>query len=395
MDKRMKKASRAHQAGDLAAACLLYRKVAKDAPHDLDAWYLLGTAEAERGRYAAAAEAFARAEGLAPRSALVQNNLGNVRFLTGDLAGARDCYRKSVDFDPRLAQARYNLGRTALQLGDPVEAEAQLGAAVALDAGFLLARNLLGALLLGQEREAEARVHFEAAARAEGTPQALEARHFLDALEGQNPARPPSAYVRGVFDGYAGRFDQHLQGELGYSAPERAAALLAELRLGSLGRVADLGCGTGLSGAAVAERATELLGVDLSPGMLEEARKKGCYTSLEEADLEAWLDRAAPAGFDLLLALDVLIYLGDPGPLLQRAARSLAPGGLLVLTLETGERATPFQLRPTGRYAHDPEALAEAAAPWGLRRIAGQTFPLRRERDVWIEGWLGAFEREP
>ncbi|MBI4913206.1 MAG: tetratricopeptide repeat protein [Acidobacteria bacterium] len=392
MDKRMKKARRAHESGDLAAACLLYRKVAKDAPGDLDAWYLLGTAEAERGRLGPAAEAFARAEALDPRSAQVQNNLGNVLHLAGDLPGALTRYRRAVDLDPRLPQARYNLGRTALQVGELAEAETHLRTAVELEGNFLLARNLLGSLLLDRGQAEEARIQFLAVAGFQGSPLAAEARHFLDAMEGRNPARPPDAYVRRVFDGYAENFDRHLVEDLGYGAPELAGALVAELRPGVLARAADLGCGTGLSGAALRDRVGHLQGVDLAPRMLEAARAKGIYDSLEEGDAEAWLAKSRPATLDLVLALDVLVYVGDPGGLLRRCAAALAPGGLLVLTVEslTGEL---YRLLPSGRYAHDPQALRDLASACGLKALADRAFPLRRHGESWIQGWMGAFER--
>ena len=48
----------------------------------------------------------------------------------------------------------------------------------------------------------------------------------------------------------------------------------------------DLGCGTGLSGAAFKDRAGHLTGIDLSPAMIEKARSRGIYDSLAVADIE-------------------------------------------------------------------------------------------------------------
>ena len=50
------------------------------------------------------------------------------------------------------------------------------------------------------------------------------------------------------------------------------------------GRVLDLGCGTGLAGEALRRRAAWLEGVDLSSGMIDQARRKGLYDRLEVAE---------------------------------------------------------------------------------------------------------------
>src|SRR5207248_233908 len=75
--------------------------------------------------------------------------------------------------------------------------------------------------------------------------------------------------------------------------------------------VLDLGCGTGLCGALLRRWARTLVGVDLSPGMLEKARERGCYDRLEQGDLVAVMRTMPARSFDLIVATDVLIYIGD------------------------------------------------------------------------------------
>ena len=62
-----------------------------------------------------------------------------------------------------------------------------------------------------------------------------------------------------LFDDYADDFDRHL-GALRYDVP---GCLLAMLPLAHFNRCIDLGCGTGLAGARVRARCTQLEGVDL------------------------------------------------------------------------------------------------------------------------------------
>ncbi|NBC31742.1 MAG: methyltransferase domain-containing protein [Alphaproteobacteria bacterium] len=92
-----------------------------------------------------------------------------------------------------------------------------------------------------------------------------------------DPPQLPPGYVAALFDQYAPRFDVKLVERLGYCVPELLAAAIAELKPAreNDGRVLDLGCGTGLAAEAVRRRAAWLEGVDLSAGMLDQARRKG------------------------------------------------------------------------------------------------------------------------
>jgi SAM-dependent methyltransferase len=109
-------------------------------------------------------------------------------------------------------------------------------------------------------------------------------------------------------------------------------ALLGRLGVdwGGLRAVADLGCGTGRTGAWVAARGVgEIDGVDLSPGMLEAARARGVYRSLGEAEVaDTGLESGA---YDLVVACLVDEHLADLGPLYGEAARLAAPSGRFAL----------------------------------------------------------------
>jgi predicted TPR repeat methyltransferase len=122
--------------------------------------------------------------------------------------------------------------------------------------------------------------------------------------------------VEGLFDEYAATFEDSLVQKLGYTVPAQMEATLARDHAAEDGSVSrhlavDLGCGTGLVGAALRSRCHgRLLGCDLSGLMVEEARKKlGVFDGLEACDCVAFLRRRVERGSaDLLLAADVLIY---------------------------------------------------------------------------------------
>ena len=109
-------------------------------------------------------------------------------------------------------------------------------------------------------------------------------------------------------------------------------ALLERLGIdwGAVGSVADLGCGTGRTGAWLGARGVgEIDGVDLSPGMLEPARARGVYRSLREGEVGATDLEAAAYGAAVSCLVDE--HLADLGPLYAEAARLLAPGGRFVV----------------------------------------------------------------
>ena len=87
------------------------------------------------------------------------------------------------------------------------------------------------------------------------------------------------------------RYDTALTERLSYRGP----ALLrdaVESAMRAAGRplqfraMLDLGCGTGLAGAAFRPFVERLTGVDLSPGMIAQAESKGFYDRLATADLD-------------------------------------------------------------------------------------------------------------
>jgi trans-aconitate 2-methyltransferase len=121
-------------------------------------------------------------------------------------------------------------------------------------------------------------------------------------------------------------------GRFGNVRRQPANDLLA--RVGDLpeGDIIDLGCGSGVMGAALVARfpGRRILGVDRSPRMLGKALETGMFTDLLEADIAEWTPERAPA---LIYSNAALQWLDGHGTLLPRLAQSLVAGGVLAVQM--------------------------------------------------------------
>ncbi|NDW06473.1 class I SAM-dependent DNA methyltransferase [Jiella pacifica] len=162
------------------------------------------------------------------------------------------------------------------------------------------------------------------------------ARLRLAALgAGEAPASAGEAYVTTLFDQQADTFEDILVRQLGYGVPGLIADALSRLGFEHFDRALDLGCGTGLVGAALDGRVDEMLGVDLSENMVEIAFDGGAYDHLYIGEALAFLEEFEESEpFDLIAAADVLPYLGDLSPLFARVAARLSSRGLFVASTE-------------------------------------------------------------
>jgi len=246
-------------------------------------------------------------------------------------------------------------------------------------------------LALGEAREklgdsAGAAAAFRAALRADRRD-ALGAGPRLALLEGRGLAALPPAYVARLFDDYAPRFDRHLTQTLGYRGPELIVAALDAVAPGRrFGLAYDLGCGSGLAARALRARIDRLVGVDLSEGMVKQARASGVYDELAVGDLVAFLAGREAGGADLAVAADALVYVGDLQPIFRAAARATAAGGLIVLTLETLFGGEGFALAPSMRFRHAPAYVERTAQAAGFKILSIEARSTRIEHDTPVPG---------
>jgi SAM-dependent methyltransferase len=137
--------------------------------------------------------------------------------------------------------------------------------------------------------------------------------------------------------------------------------------------VLDVGCGIGRIASALAPHVRSVLGVDISPRMIAEARKRHPELGFRQTSGEGLEELACGRPFGLILFVDAFPYLLQAGSRIARrhihdAARLLAPHGALVIMNLS--------------YGADPAADAAMVSRWatkeGLRRemAGGRPFKL-------------------
>lgn len=288
--------------------------------------------------------------------------------------------------DPR-ARRRLEIGLALLEDGQPAEAADAIRAAIEIDPGDVEIRYALGQALEAAGGDAAAAYRAALALDPDDRMGAAVRLALIGAAP--VPAQLPEAHIRTLFDQYAPRFDTALVEALRYRGPELLRqAVDRAVPEGGLD-ILDLGCGTGLAGIAFADRRRRLDGIDLSPGMILQAMARKLYDRLEPGEIVAALAEW-PERYDLALAADVAVYIGDLMPLLAATRRVLRPGGLFALTLEAqdGADGTGWRLGDHHRYQHSAAYLHAAAAAAGFAVVGIESDWTRTENKVPLPGWV-------
>ena len=181
--------------------------------------------------------------------------------------------------------------------------------------------------------------------------------------KGTAPAKAPLAYVATLFDQHAAAFEAILVDDLGYAVPMMVREMVVAFQPDrQFARMLDLGCGTGLTGIAMADKVGEMIGVDISTGMLDEAYDKEVYDDLYAGDVVEFLQdieddgSGDQTGWDLIVSTDVLPYLGDLEEKFKQVSRCLDEGGLFAFSSETlpeeAFEGADYKVGAKHRYAH-------------------------------------------
>ena len=358
-------------------------------PHYPEAWCHRAMALLDLGDAQAALASCARAladRGSYPEAVCVR---ANALFQLREFEAALRAYDEAIRLDANAPEAQAGRGLTLQKLGRPQEALACFDRALALRPAHLQSHQQRGDALLALHRRDEAVGAYERAGALtrEAGLDTSQIDFALAALGvGAPPERAPSAYVKALFDQYAGHFDRHLTGVLGYRTPELMAQAIARHVTGTRLASVDLGCGTGLCAPHLRPLSQRLAGVDLSEKMLAQARATGLYDELACADIGAFLD-GRTADFDLVVAADVLVYFGALDSLFAQVRAALRPGGWFCFSTEAGG-GPDYTLLPSNRYAHSLAYLQRLARERGFALAEAAPAVVRSENGADVKGYL-------
>ncbi len=354
-------------------------------PDYAEAHMILGNTLYQAARPGEAIAAYRCATELAPEAPETHSQLGNALFAIGRHEEAITSYRAALRLRPAFATACFNLGVALRAAGRREEAIAALREVLRLAPGHAKAAAHLGDTLREQERLAENIAAYRDALNLK--PDSPDVKHLQAALAGDGSATTaPESFVRNMFDAYAADFDADLTGNLGYRVPEM---LLEAVTVAVPGRrldVLDLGCGTGLCGAQFRPVADKLVGVDLSPAMLAKAEARKVYDRLITGEITEVM-REFENAFDVLLAADVFVYIGDLDSTFAAAARTLRAGGLFAFSVERHD-GEGFLLNSRVRFAHSLAYVRKVAAAHSFTEVHVREIAVRSIGASDARGWI-------
>jgi predicted TPR repeat methyltransferase len=352
--------------------------------------FLQGLQHHHAGRLTEAEAAYRESLRLLPGRPSTMTNLAAVIVLRQP-AEALSLLDAALAAEPGNADAWFQRSEALAVLQRLPEALASIERVLALqpDAGPAWSRR--GGLLKDLGRTAEA---VPALKRAVELGADVEMnRYLLASLEGgAAPPAAPGDYVAALFDSYAETFDEQLTGKLGYRTPQLLVQGLGGRRFDS---ALDLGCGTGLCGKLLRPWVGALHGVDLSAGMLEQARRLGVYDRLDHGDVVRHLAATPEHQHDLVIAADVFVYLGDLSAVFAATRRVLRAGGVFAFSVEAAADDVDFELRPSSRYAQSERYVRRLVAEHGFEVQSMRRETLRLDQRVPIVGLLGWLTPRP
>jgi predicted TPR repeat methyltransferase len=357
-------------------ALLSYRRALEIQPHYAEAHCNRAIVLQDQGRYLDALGAAEDALNIKDRYADAWFARGNALHCLRLLPDAVESFDRAIHLRPQWAEAYSAQGSALQRLGEFEAALDSYDHALRLKPGYALAHYYRGNALRSMARNDEAIAAYRAALAHGDNPETI-AFALASLGVGETPAVLPAEYVRSLFDQYANHFDRHLTEVLDYQTPAYLDAMLRRVAPASDLDTLDLGCGTGLCAPYLKAYSRSLAGVDLSQLMLDKAAERGLYDQLACADLTAYLDRRNEV-WDLAVAADVFVYIGDLAPVFAGVWRALRLGGRFCFSVEAGDGAD-YTLRPSNRYAHSSSYLERLAADCGFAILAVDAVEARQE----------------
>ena len=302
--------------------------------------------------------------------------------------------------NPKCCRHFLNMGQFLLSEGHFLESLGFLNKARKLGDDSFRLYFLLGKVYLFLSCSEKSLSHFKKA--LEKKPSHEETKYIINALDGERHVSARSlktSVVKGLFDDYADKFENHLINKLNYKTPKKLVKFFlaqTEKKMAlkiwekETPLVLDLGCGTGLFARELKQKLnnSQIVGVDLSSQMLKQAIKKDVYFELYQEDLLKFLaqEKKKNNSYNLIAACDTIPYLGDLEEFFEKSCLILKPEGFLLFSFEAlkDDRGEWFSFF-NGRFKHGLSYVMSLAKKNNLRgEVKLET--LREEKGERVKG---------
>jgi predicted TPR repeat methyltransferase len=173
-----------------------------------------------------------------------------------------------------------------------------------------------------------------------------------------------------LYDSWAEDYERNVA-SWGYTTPAVAAGLFGRYVKPEDGTILDAGAGSGITGEILALLGyKDIVGIDVSPKMLELARRKGAYRELREMELGGRLDLPSDA-YSAVVSTGVFTAGHAPPESFDELIRATRSGGYMIFSVRTG-------VYKEGGFKYKQEAL-EREGRWHLVEVSEPFASLRYE----------------
>ena len=202
-------------------------------------------------------------------------------------------------------------------------------------------------------------------------------------------SQAPTTFLKHLFNEYASYYDAHMKEQLQTQSPLLLFEVLAPYLQQNHHQLLDLGCGTGECASLFKEKFPSQFyctGIDVSEKMLDFANSRSIYDQLWCQSLQEFFNNST-ISYDIILASDVLVYMGELNSLFKGIAKQLSFEGLFGMTVEKTTEA-PWVWSISGRFAHRLDYIQQTAKQHHLRLLTCQEKAIRKEKHAWVYGYI-------
>jgi predicted TPR repeat methyltransferase len=375
--------------GQIKLALPLYEKAIRLNPNSWEAHYNLANCNIKCEQVSQAISHYETAIKLNPKHADAKLNLAMAYVSIHDYSSALPYLIEAATNNPAHAELQGHLAEAYVDLGKPLEAIAQFNKALALEPDRAEWHHNIAVLYIREKEQQLAKLHFERTLELQ--PENKSASYLLSCINTETVSNAPPEYVSELFDQYASYYNQHMTKALNYKVPQLLRQAVSKYinAATKTQNVLDLGCGTGICGIYFRDLAEFLIGIDLSEHMLAHAKVLGAYDGLCRGNILEVIPGCNRQVFDIILAADVLVYIGELEGLFSMISGALRKNnGKFVFTVEELNGANDYELQNTGRFAHNDSYIKKVCANFNLNIDINDRVILREQQGAPIYGRL-------